>query len=174
LDTDEIIKENIQDVEKTRFLNATDFSLFENNDKTHIKYKARIYIQNLRLLIAKIERVGNQVMIEVVQSNIVESYKDNFKKVFISYSNCFSAVVSRDILDEYEKVLKRPKFNFDHKYIKIFLDYLKNYSEYTDGIIKTETFSLPHADDLKFVEAGVVSGADYSDRKFKTFSRKKI
>jgi putative PIN family toxin of toxin-antitoxin system len=77
------------------------------------------------------------------------------------FENRFTAVVSADILEEYELVLKRPKFGFNHKHIGTFLDYLKNYSEYAGNTVKGDTFSLPHIDDLKFIEAGLLSGADF-------------
>lgn len=48
-------------------------------------------------------------------------------------------VLNDDILAEYEDVLNRPKFRFDKKAVKVFLDELKKRAVYSDyGLIEDE------------------------------------
>ena len=56
-------------------------------------------------------------------------------------------VLNDDIIAEYEDVLNRPKFRFDKKTIKVFLDELKKRAVYSDyGLIEDE---IPDSKDGK-------------------------
>jgi len=57
-------------------------------------------------------------------------------------------VLNEDIVAEYEDVLNRPKFRFDKKAVKVFLDELKKRAVYSDyGLIEDE---LPDPKDVVF------------------------
>ena len=57
-------------------------------------------------------------------------------------------VLNDDIIAEYEDVLNRPKFRFDKKTIKVFLDELKKRAVYSDyGLIEDE---IPDSKDVVF------------------------
>ena len=57
-------------------------------------------------------------------------------------------VLNDDIIAEYEDVLNRPKFRFDKKTIKVFLDELKKHAVYSDyGLIEDE---IPDSKDVVF------------------------
>ena len=45
-------------------------------------------------------------------------------------------VLNDDILEEYEDVLRRPKFGFDDRAVRVFLDELKRRAVYTDHVQK--------------------------------------
>lgn len=57
-------------------------------------------------------------------------------------------VLNDDILAEYEDVLNRPKFSFNKKAVRVFLDELKKRAVYTDyGMIEDE---IPDPKDIVF------------------------
>lgn len=67
--------------------------------------------------------------------------------------------VDARVLSEYDEVLRRPKFRFDHDKVAVILDYI----ERSSWVVSSTPLplSLPDPDDEAFLEIAVSGGVDY-------------
>lgn len=89
----------------------------------------------------------------VVVSSIVSKKRDTVVVVFMRrlLDGEFSPIVSKEVIDEYERVLMRPKFNLPSDVVREMLEFFRQ------NAIMTEAWDtgveLPDPDDLPFFEA---------------------
>ncbi len=94
-----------------------------------MKYYAVLDTNVLVSAMLKTGSVPGQVMTEALNGDIIP-------------------VLNDDIIAEYEDVLNRPKFRFDKRAVKVFLDELKKRAVYSDyGLIEDE---IPDPKDVVF------------------------
>lgn len=94
-----------------------------------MKYYAILDTNVLVSAMLKTGSVPGQVAAEALNGNIIP-------------------VLNNEIIVEYEDVLSRPKFRFDKKAVKVFLDELKKRAVYSDyGLIEDE---IPDPKDIVF------------------------
>ncbi len=74
--------------------------------------------------------------------------------------NRFDVIISEDIVEEYAKVLKRPKFDFSPRAIEKALDYVRRKGIWVTPRKKLEVIR-EDPDDNKFLEAALEGKADY-------------
>jgi uncharacterized protein len=105
-------------------------------------------------------------MIAVIDTNVIVSAfltpeGSPAKIIDMLLDNVFTAAINKDVLNEYEIVLKRPKLKLDAKDISAFLEYVRQFALSAASDAEIDNGLKIHKDDRKFIEAAVSCAADY-------------
>jgi putative PIN family toxin of toxin-antitoxin system len=100
----------------------------------------------------------------VLDTNVVVSAhlkSDGFERFVLdlALASKLQLFVSTEILNEYEDVLRRPKFGIDPELILASLDLIKSKAKKIKS--KRQITESPDPDDNKFLECADAAGADY-------------
>jgi uncharacterized protein len=95
----------------------------------------------------------------IIISSLIKPFSDSSKILNLIISGKLKLAYDLRILNEYEEVLKREKFNFNIKQIESIIIQIKEGGMHVDSLPLNE--NLPDKDDLPFLEVAVSSSVDF-------------
>lgn len=95
----------------------------------------------------------------IIISALIKPFSDSSKILNLILSGKIKLAYDFRILNEYEEVLNRKKFNFNSQYVESIITQIKEEGIHIDSLPLNET--LPDKDDLSFLETAVSGSVDF-------------